>query len=38
MIAVKVSQKINDDRDFGNIFRKALFESVYKHLTERKKK
>jgi len=24
--------KINDDREFGNIFKKALFESVYRHL------
>ncbi len=30
--------KINDDRDFGNIFKKALFDSVYRHLTRGKKK
>lgn len=30
--------KINDDRDFGNIFKKALFDSVYRHLTGGKKK
>lgn len=30
--------KINDDRDFGNIFKKALFDSVYRHLTGKKKK
>lgn len=30
--------KINDDRDFGNIFKRALFDSVYRHLTKGKKK
>lgn len=30
--------KINDDRDFGNIFKRALFDSVYRHLTRGKKK
>jgi len=30
--------KINDDRDFGKIFKKALFDSVYRHLTRGKKK
>lgn len=29
--------KINDDRDFGDIFKKALFDSVYRHLTGVKK-
>ena len=38
LIAVKGSRKINDDRDFGDIFRRALFDSVYRHLTGRKKK
>lgn len=30
--------KINDDKDFGNIFKKALFDSVYRYLTVGKKK
>ncbi|MHC1757045.1 MAG: hypothetical protein AB9861_16720 [Methanosarcina sp.] len=30
--------KINDDRDFGNIFKKDLFGSVDRHLTREKKK
>jgi hypothetical protein len=30
--------KINDDKDFGIYFKKALFDRVYRYLTEGNKK
>jgi type I restriction enzyme, R subunit len=35
---IDIYTKINDDIDFGNIFKKALFESVYRYLIGKKKK